>query len=494
MNPGMNLETLITSSILLPLLGAVLMPLFRQRRGWCEGLSLLTALLLLGNVSWLLSAVLSGARPEVVWLEIMPGLALHFSVEPLGMLFATIAALLWPINTLYSIGYLRSNHEQHQTRFYTCFALALAATMGLAFSGNLLTMFVFYELLTLVTYPLVIHKGNAAAVEAGRRYLGILVGTSMAFFLPAILWTWHSSGTLTFTPGGIFANLAMVSLPGVLLLLFVFGIGKAALMPVHRWLPAAMVAPTPVSALLHAVAVVKAGVFCILKIMIYVFGMDGLRQQPGTHWLLYAAAFTLIMASIIAMLQDNLKRRLAYSTISQLAYIIFAAAILAPLSTLAAALHIATHAFGKITLFFAAGAIYTQSHKTRVSELQGIGRRMPWTMAAFSIGALSMIGIPPTAGFFSKWYMFLSAFQTEHYFALGVLIVSTLLNAAYFLPILHIAWFRPPADNDCKGEAPGFMLTALLLSALLTLLLLFFPQIPMTLATALSTADPGSIQ
>ena len=224
-------------------------------------------------------------------------------------------------------------------------------------------------------------------------------------FLPAIIATYVLAGTLDFTPGGILAGKAGAAVIALLLALYVFGIGKAAVMPLHFWLPAAMVAPTPVSALLHAVAVVKAGVFTILKVIVLIFGIDALERDRAILWLTLVAGTTVIVASLVALRQDNLKRRLAYSTVSQLSYVILGVAILAPISVIGAAMHIAAHAVSKITLFFAAGSIYTAAHLTEVSQLDGIGRRMPWTMGAFAIGALSMIGIPPTAGFLGKWFM-----------------------------------------------------------------------------------------
>ncbi len=274
-----------------------------------------------------------------------------------------------------------------------------------------------------------------------------------------------------------------------------YGIGKAALMPIHRWLPAAMVAPTPVSALLHAVAVVKAGVFCVVKVLVYVFGIANLRATPEGDWLLYIAGLTILTASVIALRSDNLKRRLAYSTISQLSYVILAAAILAPLSVMAAALHIAAHAFGKITLFFAAGSIYTAAHKTEVSQLNGIGRRMPWTMGAFAVGALSMIGVPPTAGFISKWYMLMGALNSEQMFAVAVIVLSTLLNAGYFLPIVYAAFFRPedaPAGNPGHehGEAPLAIVIALVTTATLTVALFWLPDVALGLAGQLIGRGP----
>ena len=392
------------------------------------------------------------------------------------MLFAALASMLWIINSIYSIGYMRGNKEANQTRFYVFFAIALSATMGIAFADNLFTLFLFYEVLTLSTYPLVSHKGDAKTVASARTYLGILLTTSIGLLLPAIIWTYFAAGTGTFTPGGILDGNIEGPAVGLLLGLFVFGVGKAAVMPVHRWLPAAMVAPTPVSALLHAVAVVKAGVFTVTKVIVYIFGIDFLFAEPSADWLLYATAFTVIAASVVALRQTNLKRLLAYSTIGQLSFVLMAAAILKPLAEIGAAVHMVAHAFGKITLFFAAGAIYTASKKTEIHQLRGIGRRMPWTMTAFTIGAISMIGVPPTGGFISKWYILGGAIQAESYVAIATIVLSTALNAAYFLPIIYLAWFAPedkvqPRDH---GEAPFAAVLALTLTALLTLVFFFF--------------------
>lgn len=479
---------LILAALVVPLLGAVLIALCGRSPNLRETVTLVTSVILFGCVVMILPDVLSGARPQLQLIEPLPGLPVAFEVEPLGMLFALIASGLWIVNSLYSIGYMRGNDEAHQTRFYVCFALALAAAIGIAFAANLVTLFLFYEMLTLVTYPLVTHQGTDAAKQGGRVYLGLLVGTSVLFLLPAIVYTWHVAGTTDFRVGGILAgHLAGPGLVG-LLMLFMFGIGKAALMPFHRWLPAAMVAPTPVSALLHAVAVVKAGVFTVVKILVYVFGIGTLAG--ATDWLIAAAGFTILAASVVALRADNLKRRLAYSTVSQLSYVVMAAALLAPLSVVGAVFHIAAHALGKITLFFAAGSIYTAAHKTEVSQLDGIGRRMPWTMAAFAIGALSMIGLPPAAGFVSKWYMLSGAMAGAHWLAVAVIVGSTLLNAGYFLPILHRAFFRAPSAEDAAhphGEAPLPMVIALTLTAAGTVALFLLPDVPLALAQQLVT-------
>ncbi len=454
-----------------------------------ETATLVTAGALCLTVWSLLPHVLSGARPEAIDIAVVPGLSIAFAVEPLGMLFALIASTLWIVNSVYSIGYMRGNDEPRQTGFYVCFAVALWATMGIAFAKNLFTLFVFYEILTLSTYPLVTHKANADAIRAGRIYLLILIGTSMVLLLPGIAWTWLLAGTLDFTPGGILDGKAEPITLALLLALFAFGIGKAALIPFHFWLPAAVVAPTPVSALLHAVAVVKAGVFTVLKVVVYVFGIETLAYGGAGDWLLYAAGFTVLAASMVALRQDNLKARLAYSTVSQLSYVILAAAILVPISAVGAAMHIAAHAVSKITLFFAAGAIYTAAHKTEISQLRGIGRRMPWTMGAFAVGAISMIGLPPTAGFLGKWFMLSGAMQTGQWIAVGVIVLSTVLNAAYFLPILYTAFFdREPKSvgaagaTEDHGEAPLPIVIATTATATATVALFLFPDVPLALA------------
>ena len=486
----MNADSLILPILILPVVGAIGIALTRRCPNLREGITLATAVLLFIGVFQLLDPVMVGAFPNATLLAPLPGLPIAFRVEPLGMLFALIASGLWIINSIYSIGYMRKNNEKHQTRFYVCFALAIGAALAIAFAANLLTLFLFYEALTLITYPLVTHAGTEKAKRGGRVYLGILMGTSVLFLLPAVIYTWHVAGTTDFRPGGILpADLAPGSV-AVLLALFMFGIGKAALMPFHRWLPAAMVAPTPVSALLHAVAVVKAGVFTVVKVIVYIFGLDILAGTTG--WLIALSGFTIVAASVVALNADNLKRRLAYSTVSQLSYVIMATALLTPLSVMGATLHLVVHAFGKITLFFAAGAIYTAAHKTEVSQLNGIGRRMPWTMTAFTVAALSLIGIPPAAGFLSKWFILSSAVDGSHSYVLAVLFVSTLLNAAYFLPIVHAAFFRKADDRDeahPHGEAPWPMVLALMLTAGMTIVLFFFSDPLLQLARQLVAID-----
>jgi multicomponent Na+:H+ antiporter subunit D len=380
---------------------------------------------------------------------------------------------------------MRGHNEHNQTRFYFFFAIALASAIGVAFAGNMLTLFFCYEILTLCTFPLVTHSGTPEAVKSGRIYLGILLGTSVGLQLLAIIWTWKVTGTLDFTEGGILEGKVSATVISILLFLYMYGIGKAALMPIHRWLPAAMVAPTPVSALLHAVAVVKAGVFTVLKVIIYIFGVDTLASISEDNWLMYVAGFTLISSSCIALTKDNLKARLAYSTISQLAYIVLGAALANGLGIMGGSMHIAMHAFGKITLFFCAGAIMVASHKTKVSEMDGLGKVMPITFIAFFIGSLSVIGLPPLGGSWSKWYLMLASAEAGYTIFIIVFMVSSLLNIAYLMPVVARGFFANSEPSQSTHgnhsnsisfwhglqigsikEAPPFCLLAMTLSSI----------------------------
>jgi len=490
-------STAVGLCVLWPLLGAVAVVLLGRRPNLREAASLVCAGSLFALVvGWVLPAVRAGERPALTLLEVLPGLPLAFEVEPLGMLFALLASGLWIVTGVYAIGYMRGHHEKRQTRFYACFALAIAGALGVAFAANLFTLFLFYEFITLSTYPLVTHHGTEKAKLGGRTYLGVLMSTSVAFLLLALVWTYHLAGTTDFRAGGILAGKAGEGLLAVLLALFVFGTAKAALMPFHRWLPAAMVAPTPVSALLHAVAVVKAGVFTVVKIGVYVFGLDTLKEMSGqllgSGWLVYAACFTILAASLVALFQDNLKRRLAYSTVSQLAYIVLGLALFNPMAVQGAALHMVMHAAGKITLFFCAGAILVATHKTEISQMRGIGRRMPFTMFAFLLGSLSIIGLPPCGGMWSKWFLFLGALEAERLVAVGVLVVSSLLNIAYLLPIAINAFFAPPDDEEeARGgirEAPAACVVPLTLTALAGPVLFLFPDFFIDLARRIGAA------
>jgi len=451
-----TLETHVALALIIPLIGALGIALTSSVPNIRETVTLVTSVLLCLNVFSILPAIMNGVEPTVVLVNLLPDIALTLKVEPLGMTFAAVASTLWIINSIYSIGYMRGNNEPRQTGFYICFAIAIAATMGVAFSGNLLTLFVFYEVLTLSTYPLVTHKRNAEARKGGRIYLGILIGTSIGLFLPAIIWTWTLAGTLDFVKGGILSGHASAGVTGVLLFLFMYGIGKAALMPIHRWLPAAMVAPTPVSALLHAVAVVKAGVFSVLKVVIYIFGIDFLATTGAAEWLTWVAAYTLIAASVVALTKDNLKARLAYSTISQLAYVVLGASMATSMAVAGGALQIVMHAFGKITLFFCAGAIYTAVHRTEISDMRGLGRQMPVTFIAFLIGSLSIIGLPPLGGSWSKFYLMMGAAEADEIYLMIVLLISSLLNIAYLLPIVARGFFYPPLGQIEEPVPVGY--------------------------------------
>lgn len=484
------LENPLLLAMLIPLIGGALILITGKHANLREAVTLVTASTLFWNVFGIYQSWQAGQALELRLLETVAGIPIAFKVEPLGMLFALVASFLWIVTSLYAIGYMRGHHEQHQTRFYFFFAIAIASVMGLTFSANLLTLFIFYEVLTLSTFPLVTHAGTDAARKGGRTYLGILLGTSIAFFLLALIATWAVSGSLEFTRGGILPDDLPAPAVALLYALFLFGVGKAALMPFHRWLPAAMVAPTPVSALLHAVAVVKAGVFTVLKVTVYIFGIETLQQGQASEWMLYVAGATVLLASLIAMTKDNLKARLAYSTVSQLGYIVMGAALAHQLGIIGGAMHIATHAFGKITLFFAAGAIMVASHKTEISQMRGLGWVMPITFGAMLIGCLSIIGLPPMGGTWSKWFLVMATVETEQWVMLAILLISSLLNIAYLLPIPIRAFYSTDPDR-IKGEAvaikeaPLFCLIAMMISASGCLLLFIYPQPLYELVSAL---------
>ena len=475
----MNAETLLLTTLLLPLVGAAGIIITRHPPDVREGVTLLTSTLVAVLVVMIASRFMDGETFAITLMEPLPGIAIAFEIEALGMLFALVAGLLWVVTSIYSIGYMRGHNEQNQTRFFAAFAVSIAATMGIAFAANLFTLFLFYELLTLATYPLVTHAGSPEAKRGGRTYLGILLGTSIGLLLLGILVTWSLTGRIDFQAGGILAGHIDPAWAGLLYALFLFGIGKAAVMPFHRWLPAAMVAPTPVSALLHAVAVVKAGVFTLLKVTIYIFGGDFILSNDVTGGLIWVAAATILIASMVAMTKDNLKARLAYSTVSQLSYIVLGAMLASKAGLIGASMHIAMHAFAKITLFFAAGAIFVASHKNRVSELNGLGRAMPVTFAAFFIGTLSIIGLPPFGGMWSKWYLGLGAVETAQLLLLAVLMISSLLNIIYLLPIPIRAFFSKPDNGEHYteiAEAPKSMLLAMLVTSTACVILFFYPD------------------
>jgi len=421
--------------------------------------------------------------------NLLPGIDIAFRVDAFGLLFAMGASMLWIATSIYSIGYMRSNNESNQTRYYACFAVALSCTIGVAFSANLFTMFLFYEGLTIITYPLVAHKGTDEAKHGARKYVIYLLGAAKVFLVAAIILTYNLAGTLEFSKSGIFPAGIQSAHPELLYMIFVlffFGFAKCAIMPFHGWLPAAMVAPTPVSALLHAVAVVKTGVFAILRIIIFIFGSNLMMDIGVDVFVITFASFTIIIASLLALSRDNLKARLAFSTISQLSYIILGAALLAPSAMIGGIIHITNHAFAKITLFFCAGSIYISAHKTEISQLNGIGKRMPWTMAAFAIATLSMIGVPPVSGFITKWYLIIGSLERHSIAVLIVLLASSFLNAAYFIPVLYRAFFKEEnsefVDQNSEINDPHdikenpFLVIPLTFTALVSIILGIYPD------------------
>jgi multicomponent Na+:H+ antiporter subunit D len=399
--------------------------------------------------------VLAGGSQKFVLLDILPGIELAFRADHFGLLFALGASSLWILTSFYSIGYMRTLKEHAQTRYFACFALALSATVGVAFSANLFTLFLFYEALSLVTYPLVGHKESAEAKAGARKYIIYLLGAAKVFLLTAIILTYIVAETLEFHHGGIPVLRERITAQPMLLrmifALFLFGFAKNALMPLHSWLPAAMVAPTPVSALLHAVAVVKTGVFSTLRVILFIYGPDAMGELGVDQLALVVASVTIVVGSLLALGQDNLKARLAFSTVSQLSYIILGAALLNPSGVLGGVIHITNHAVSKITLFFCAGSIYVSAHKSEISQMSGLGRRMPWTMAAFALASLSVVGIPGTSGCISKWYLALGTIENGSLISLGVLLISSLLNAAYLGPVVYKAFFEE-APQSTGGE------------------------------------------
>ncbi len=462
------------------LLTSFLAPLFiifsSNRPNLRESFSILASVLkflLVLNISFY---VFKGHIVYLKLVEIFPNVALEFKIDEIGIIFALVSSFLWIFTTLYSIGYMRGLKEEHQTRYFCFFALAMFSTLGVAFAGNLLTLYMFYELLSLSTYPLVVHHQDEKARISGRKYLIYILGTSIGLVLPAMIICYNLTGTLSFEPSGILNNKVSLFMANVLLLMFVFGFAKSAIMPLHAWLPAAMVAPTPVSALLHAVAVVKVGVFSIIRIFTGIFGIKLLAQLNSTHIITFFAAFTIITASLIAMSQDELKRRLAFSTISQLSYIILGISMLSPKAIAGGILHIIMHAFGKITLFFCAGSIMVGAGKKYISEMDGLGRYMPYTMGLFFLGSLSIIGLPPMGGFISKWYLLLGAVEIKSLVLMAVILLSSFLNCVYFLPIAYNAFFKAPKEDFSYVKENYLCVIPALIAVIGSLVLFFYPD------------------
>ncbi|NLA39306.1 MAG: monovalent cation/H+ antiporter subunit D family protein, partial [Methanomicrobiales archaeon] len=421
-----DLNLLPAAAIAVPLLASVLILLVGRYENIREGVTITAAVAMLGAVLAMLPSILSGSRIAISLLPMVPGGDFALRVDAFGMVFALTAAVLWLLNSFYAIGYMRAQREHAQTRFYFCFAVAIAAAVGIAFSENLLTLFIFYEILTIITYPLVVHIETPEAMKAGRKYLAyLLIGG--VFLLAALVLTYVLTGTTTFVPGGFLAGSGSAIVLQVLFLLFMVGFVKAAWMPLHGWLPAAMIAPTPVSAFLHAVAVVTAGVFGIVRIAGWVYGMDLMASLGLGTLLALIASFTIITASLFALTEDNLKRRLAYSTVSQLSYILLGVSMLSIAGMTGAMVHIPIHAFLKITLFFVAGAVIVSTGKEYISEMKGIGRNMPVTALMFAAAAIGICGLPPLSGIISKIYLAVGAVEGGMPVLLLVLIASAVL-------------------------------------------------------------------
>ncbi len=471
-------------ALLAPVVGAAGTVALRDRPPARELCGVAAGLVQLVIIASMVPSVLDGGTISFTISEFLPEVEIGLRVDALGVVLAGTSSLLWVLTSIYSMGYLGTGPDRALARFHVYFGLTIAATMGVAFSANLLTLYLFYEALTIITYPLVTHTRTPEAAQGGKRYLGYQLGTGVAFLLPAIVLTYTQSETFDFVPGGVFDADAGGPLMVLIYLLFLGGIAKAALLPVHAWLPAAMVAPVPVSALLHAVAVVNVGVFTVFRVVLDVFGTDLAGALHLGAITLAVTAVTILMTSLYALRLDNLKAILAYSTIGQLSYMILGVALLSEAGRTGGVLHLVGHAFAKITLFFAVGSVYLASHRTAVSELRGVGRQMPWTMGAFVIGALSIIGLPPTVGFVAKYFLFLGAADAGQWLVIAVLAVSTVLSAGYYLRVIRVALLDAPVPlaghtRDDPGrswsptitESPALVVGPLVVTAALTLLL-----------------------
>lgn len=449
MSASTALPLLILASSLLP--GLAIFFLSESSVKIRTTLNLFGALLKLALVGVMAWGVLHGVAYEAR-LPLLPKLDLVLRADALSLLFVSLSSVLWLLTTVYAIGYLEDS--PHRSRFFGFFSLCVTATVGVAMAGNLITFLLFYELLTLATYPLIVHRGTEEARLAGRTYLRYTI-TGGALVFVGTVWIYTLFETLEFTQGGFMAGSEIAATGrGTLIAIFallIAGLGvKATLVPLHGWLPQAMLAPAPVSALLHAVAVVKAGAFGIVRVILDVYGIELAADLGVTLPLAMIAAATIIYASVRAIFQDNLKRRLAYSTISQVSYITLGIATVGPIAAIGGIVHLVHQGLMKITLFFCAGNLAATLGIQTISEMDGVGRRMPLTMAAFTLGALGMIGVPPLAGFVSKWYLGTGAMAAGQDWIIVVLVASSALNAVYFLPIIYSAWFK-----EAKGSWPN---------------------------------------
>ena len=475
-------------AVLAPLIGAGLVMANGKRPNIRETCSFLAAAILFGITASMIPAVLSGKLLHLTLFQLFPahadgtgGLSISLRADALSMVFAVSASFLWVLTVFYSAGYMRGLEEHAQTRFNTCFALALFGAIGCAFADNLLTLYLFYEIVSICTYPLVAHHQDEEGYEGGRKYLTYLTATAKGLVLPAMVLIYVLSGSLDFATNirtGIIPASVHHGIITALYICCILGFAKNGVMPFHNWLPSAMVAPTPVSALLHAVAVVKVGVFSTVRVMLYVFGTQTMHDLNLGLPTAYFVSITIVVGSIIALSKDNLKARLAYSTVSQLSYIILGVALLTDAGIQGGLIHIANHAFSKITLFFCAGAIYVATHKKNISEMSGLGRVMPFTFGAFALASLSMIGAPPVAGFVTKWYLLNGAWDAHSIGIIGVLLISTLLNAAYFAPVVYQGFFGKPSAADASHkytEAHPAMVIPLSITAAISVVIGLYP-------------------
>jgi len=474
-------------AISVSILGAILIVLIGNKNpNLRESVSIIAGILKFTFVIMMIPPFFKGEEISIKIVSVLPGIELAFRVDGLGLLFAFGASFLWILTTFYSIGYMRGLNEHAQTRYFACFALSLSSAIGIAFASNLFTMFIFYEALTIVTYPLVSHHEDKEGLEGGRQYIVYLLGTAKIFLLAAIVLTYILTGTLDFRKSGIFSSEIVQNnklLLQIMLVLYLYGFNKSAIMPLHSWLPAAMVAPTPVSALLHAVAVVKAGVFTVSRVLLYVYGANTVKAIEMQDLIFFLTSFTIIIGSLIALTRDDFKARLAFSTVANLSYIIIGVAMFSPLGILGGLIHISMHAFSKITMFFVAGSVYVSTHVKKISELDGVGKVMPITMFSFFLATLSMIGIPIFAGFITKFNLAMGALEIGRPELVGVFIVSSFLNAAYFLPIVYRSFFRKP-ENPLRWHGVQenyFCAIPLLITALFTVVWGLYPDFLMNI-------------
>jgi multicomponent Na+:H+ antiporter subunit D len=504
MDPVSTATTIVNSNlqlaVLIPLFGSLVVMTLKKNPNLREFISFSSSVLLFSIILSFIPAIKAGNILVYNIFTLLPGLSITLRADGFSMIFAMVASSLWVIAVFYSMGYMRGLDEHAQTRFNACFALAIFGAIGVALSDNLFTMYLFYEIVSVCTYPLVAHHQDDEGYEGGKKYIVYLTTTAKLFLLPAMILIYVLAGNLDF-PHNIFSGIvsadggSLVSAAGgrdwIVIMLYIFclfGFAKNGVMPFHHWLPGAMVAPTPVSALLHAVAVVKVGVFCTTRVMLYGFGVDTMSMLNLGIPTAYFVGFTIIMASVIALSKDNLKARLAYSTVSQLSYIILGVALLTPHAIDGGIIHIVNHAFSKITLFFCAGAIYVAAHKKNISEMSGLGKTMPFTFGAFAVASLSMIGAPPVAGFVSKWYLLVGSMEAHQIGILLILILSTVLNVGYFAPVTYRAFFGKRPEGSAVGikEAPLSMLIPILIAVTISVIIGIYPNFMMQFVKAVT--------